>query len=91
MGLFSEWDVPFILEQYRLIDASEADDIYARMSKDNAETVLSGYVKRAYFDYRKATKFCTETPITPNQNKATRNDRDRLDSWSSNWLSYISD
>ena len=57
MGLFSEWDVPHILEQYRLIDDSEADDIWERMSESNAETVLSGYVKRAYFDYRKVAKF----------------------------------
>jgi hypothetical protein len=57
MGLFDEWEVPIILEQYRLIDESEADAICARMSKDNAESVLRGYVKRAYFDYRKASKF----------------------------------
>jgi hypothetical protein len=57
MGLIYEWDVPFILEQYCLIDDSEADDIYARMSDTNAETVLSRYVKRAYFDYRKASKY----------------------------------
>jgi hypothetical protein len=57
MGLWDAWEVPIILEDYRLIGESEADVIYARMSKDNAESVLSGYVKRAYFDYRKATKF----------------------------------
>jgi hypothetical protein len=57
MGLISEWDVPSILEHHRLIDELEADDILERMSDANAEAVLSGYVKRAYFDYRKATKF----------------------------------
>jgi hypothetical protein len=57
MGLFAEWDVPLILEEYRLLDRSEADDIYERMTEANAERVLSGYVKRAYFDYRKAAKF----------------------------------
>jgi len=57
MGLFCEWDVPMTLENYRLIDESEVDAIYARMSEANAETILSGYVKRAYFEYRKATKF----------------------------------
>jgi hypothetical protein len=31
--------------------------MYARMDKGNAESVLIGYVKRAYFDYRKAAKF----------------------------------
>ena len=54
VGLFGEWDVPFILEEYGLIDRSEADDIWERMSEANAERLLSGYVKRAYFDYRKA-------------------------------------
>ena len=57
MGLWDAWEVPIILGVYRLIDASDADVIYARMSNDNAESVLTGYVKRAYFDYRKATKF----------------------------------
>jgi len=57
MGLFDEEEVPMILEDHGLIDESEVDAIYARMSDANAESVLSGYVKRAYFDYRKATKF----------------------------------
>jgi hypothetical protein len=57
MGLFCEWDVPMTLENYRLIDESEVDAIYGRMSEANAESILSGYVKRAYFEYRKATKF----------------------------------
>jgi hypothetical protein len=57
MGLFDGQEVPMILEYHRLIDESEVDAIYARMSEANAECVLSGYVKRAYFDYRKATKF----------------------------------
>ena len=57
MGHWAEWEVPFILEQYCLIDRSEADDIWERMSDANAERLLSGYVKRAYFVYRKANKF----------------------------------
>jgi hypothetical protein len=57
IGFLDEWEVPMILEHYRLIDESEVDAIYARMDKADAESVLSGYVKRAYFDYRKATKF----------------------------------
>jgi hypothetical protein len=56
MGLFDEWEVPTILEHYRLIDESEVDVIWARMDKGDAESILIGYVKRAYFDYRKATK-----------------------------------
>ena len=46
-----------ILQDYHLIDESEVDIIYARMDKTDAEYVLSGYVKRAYFVYRKANKF----------------------------------
>jgi hypothetical protein len=57
MGVFHEWEVPIILEQYGLLDESEADAVLERMTDANAERVLSGYVKRAYFDYRKAAKF----------------------------------
>jgi hypothetical protein len=56
MGLFAEWEVPIILEHYRLIDDAECDAIYARMEDADAGTVLPEYVKRAYFDYRKASK-----------------------------------
>ena len=57
LGLFDEWEVPMILEHYGLIDESELDVIWARTDKGDAESILSGYVKRAYFDYRKAAKF----------------------------------
>jgi hypothetical protein len=57
IGLFCEWEVPSILEKYGLLSESEADAILERMTEANAERVLSGYVKRAYFDYRNATKF----------------------------------
>jgi hypothetical protein len=57
IGLFCEWEVPGILEKYGLLSESEADAILERMTGTNSETVLSGYVRRAYFDYRKATKF----------------------------------
>jgi hypothetical protein len=58
IGLFDVWDVPLILEQRCLIDEGEADCIYERMSrKADPESVLMGYVRRAYFDYRKASKF----------------------------------
>jgi hypothetical protein len=56
MGLWDEWEVPTILEHYHLIDEAEADDLYARMDKADAASVLTS-VKRAYFDYRKPTKF----------------------------------
>ena len=58
MGLWGElWDVPFILEEYGLLDESAFDAISECTSEANAERLLSGYVKRAYFDYRKAAKF----------------------------------
>ena len=57
IGLFCEWEVPSILEKYGLLSESEADAILERMTEANAERVLSGYVKRAYFVYRKANKF----------------------------------
>ena len=58
MGLWCEWEVPMILQDYQLIDESEFDAITINASsKVDAETLLSGYVKRAYFVYRKANKF----------------------------------
>jgi hypothetical protein len=56
-GLVYEWDVPFILEEYGLLDESEFDAIGECTSEANAERLLSGYAKRAYLDYRKAAKF----------------------------------
>ena len=58
MGHFSEWDVPSILEDHHLIDEWEFDALYARMSRSaDPEIVLVGYVRRAYLDYGKASKF----------------------------------
>jgi len=59
MGVHYEGEVPMILEEYDLLNESETDEIYERLSEPqtNAERLLSGYVKRAYFDYRKAAKF----------------------------------
>jgi hypothetical protein len=54
MGLWCEWEVPLILEEYGLLTESEFDAILEGMTEANAECVLSGYVKRAYLDYRKA-------------------------------------
>ena len=56
MGLWCEWEVPLILEEHGLLTESEFDAII-ELSEADAETLLSGYVKRAYFDYRKASKF----------------------------------
>ena len=57
MGLWCEWEVPLILEEHGLLTESEFDAIIECASEADAETLLSGYVKRAYFDYRKAAKF----------------------------------
>jgi hypothetical protein len=54
MGVIHEWDVPLILEEYGLIDESEFDAICGCTSEADAESLLEGYVKRAYLDYRKA-------------------------------------
>ena len=56
MGVMHEWDVPITLEEYGLLTEPEFDAII-ESSEADAETLLSGYVKRAYFVYRKATKF----------------------------------
>jgi hypothetical protein len=58
MGHFDIWDALFVLEDYRLIDEWDFDCLYARMCrKANPETVLVGYVRRAYLDYRRPTDF----------------------------------
>jgi hypothetical protein len=57
MGIICEWDVPLILEEYGLLSESEFGAITESTSEADAETLLGGYVKRAYFVYRKATKF----------------------------------
>jgi len=55
-GVWAEWQVPLILEGHDLLTESEFDAII-ESSEADAETLLSGYVKRAYFDYRNAAKF----------------------------------
>jgi hypothetical protein len=57
MGHWDECEIPNILEEYGLIDETERDAIIECTSEVSAERLLSGYVKRAYFDYRKAAKF----------------------------------
>jgi hypothetical protein len=65
MGLWCEWEVPLILEEYGLINESEFNAILECATDADAERLLSGYVKRAYFDYRKAAKFCTGISSNP--------------------------
>ena len=58
MGVFDVWDALSILEDHRLIDEPESDSICERLlTTASPESVLEGYVRRAYFDYRKATKY----------------------------------
>ena len=57
MGIIYEWDVPIILEEHGFLNESEFDAIFECTSEANAEGLLIGYVRRAYFIYRKATKF----------------------------------
>ena len=57
MGLRYEWEVQLILDKYGLINDSEFNAIPECTSDADAERLLNGYVKRAYFDYRKAAKF----------------------------------
>ncbi len=52
MGIICEWDVPIILEEHGLLNDSEVDAILECTSDAHAERLLSGYVKRAYFDFR---------------------------------------
>jgi hypothetical protein len=56
MGIIWEWDVPITLEEHGLLTESEFDAII-ESSEADAETLLGEYVKRAYFVYRKVTKF----------------------------------
>ena len=51
MGIKWKCDVPIILAEHGLLNESEFDAILECMSEANAD--LSGYVKRAYFVYRK--------------------------------------
>jgi len=51
MGYLWEWDIPEVLIENKLIDESEADDIYdALESGIDPESVLRRRVQRAYFD-----------------------------------------
>ena len=52
MGIICEWDVPIILEEYGLLHEAEFDAILECTSDADAKSLLDGYVKRAYFDYR---------------------------------------
>jgi hypothetical protein len=56
-GTWCKWEVPGILERHGFISRSEERVLYKKIDKGDANSVLIGYVKRAYFEYRKASKF----------------------------------
>ena len=56
LGLIDVWDVPLVLYHYGLIDAREGESLHDCTSANaDPEFVLFGYVRRAYFEYHKAT------------------------------------
>lgn len=52
VGLWDEWQVPSILEQYGLIDEIDESRIYDQLeTSDNPEYVLRPWVRKAYLDH----------------------------------------
>jgi hypothetical protein len=66
MGIGWEWEFPITLEEYGLLSESEADAIFECASEADAESLLSGYVKQAYFDYRSRRAKSEEGNSQPN-------------------------
>jgi hypothetical protein len=64
MGRCYEWEATLTLKEYGLLSESEVDAIFECASEVDAESLLNGYVKRAYFDYHNG-KFCTD--LSPNR------------------------
>ena len=57
MGLFDEWDLLLILEDYGLIDELERNELFERMADGaDPEYVMRGIVRRAYFEYYNPTR-----------------------------------
>jgi hypothetical protein len=57
LGIWDKREMPIILERYGFISRSEERVLYKGIDKGDANSVLIGYVKRAYFEYRNASKF----------------------------------
>ena len=58
IGHWDECEIPIILEEYGLIDEGPSStQSWNARPRPVQERLLSGYAKRAYFDYRKAAKF----------------------------------
>ena len=65
LGLFNEWDMLTILENYGLIDEREYDKLFDRMVDGvDPERVLLRIVRRAYFDFYNPTRLRHATAYT---------------------------
>ncbi len=52
IGLWDEWEIPYILETYGLIDESETEFIYYLLGvSTDPNSVMRAIVRRAYFKY----------------------------------------
>ncbi len=57
-GLWCEWDMPFILQNYGLINESERDFIWAQLGAGtDPEDVMLPVVRKAYFEYYNPPKY----------------------------------
>jgi hypothetical protein len=72
MGIWDVWEVLGVLEEYRFIDEWEFDSLYTRMyRRTNPESILVGYLRRAYLDRGKANNFFTLEPCLQSELKPT--------------------
>jgi hypothetical protein len=57
MGLFCEWEIPYLLEENALIDEPESAAIYDALEAGaDPERLLRTRVQQAYFDYYNPSK-----------------------------------
>ena len=57
LGLWDEWEVPMILQDYGVIDDLECEAIWGFLGAGrDAEAVLKKYVRKAYFAHYKRTE-----------------------------------
>ena len=57
LGLWDEWEVPVILQDYGVIDDLECETIWGFLGAGrDAEAVLKKYVREAYFAHYKRTE-----------------------------------
>jgi hypothetical protein len=57
MGLWDEWEVPYVLEDFGLIDKSQSDAMIDLLSRGiDPESVLRGPAQQAYYDHYNPSK-----------------------------------